>query len=118
MHQRTANPAARAGFAVPIAAITARGYPELRPLDGQEVDGVIQLADGRVILLEVKASQTYRSEHFAPMKRLAESLGDRMIAGIVLSLSDHPYRYADKLWGLPVSALWENVSSTTEATIR
>jgi hypothetical protein len=72
-----------------------------------EVDAVLRFSDGRVILLEVKAVQTYRLDHFAPMKRLAEGLGDRLIAGIVLTLSDHCYRYSDKLWGLPVSHLWE-----------
>jgi hypothetical protein len=23
-------------------------------------------------------------------------------------LADHPYRYADKLWGLPASFLWQH----------
>ncbi|MCL2788782.1 MAG: ATP-binding protein [Micrococcales bacterium] len=81
-----------------------------RDRNGLEVDGVIQLADGRIILLEIKATQTYRSEHFAAMKSLQASLGDRLVAGVVLTLSDHSYRYADKLWGLPISALWAPTS--------
>lgn len=81
---------------------------QFRDRNGLEVDGVIQFSDGKVILLEIKASQTYRSTHFANMKKLAEELGDRLIAGVVLTLSDHPYHYSDKLWGLPVSALWGN----------
>ena len=81
---------------------------QFRDRNGLEVDGVIRFADGRVVLLEVKASQTYRSDHFAAMKRLAPELGDRLIAGVVLTLSNHPYQYADKLWGLPVSALWHH----------
>jgi len=64
------------------------------------------LADGRVILPEVKAAQTYRTDHFAPMRRLAEDLGDRLVAGVVFRLSDHTFHYGEKLWGLPVSALW------------
>jgi len=78
-----------------------------RDRHGLEVDCVIRMADGRVILIEVKATQTYRSEHFAPMKHLAQKLGDQLIAGVVLTLSDHPFQYAANLWGLPVSALWQ-----------
>ena len=81
---------------------------QFRDRNGPEVDGVIQFADGKVVLLEVKASQTYRSAHFATMKLLADELGDRLVAGVVLTLSDHPFHYSDKLWGLPVSALWGN----------
>jgi predicted AAA+ superfamily ATPase len=73
---------------------------------GLETDAIIRFADGRVILLEVKASQTYRSEYFAAMRRLADGMGDRLVAGIVLTMSDHGYRYAENLWGLPISALW------------
>jgi predicted AAA+ superfamily ATPase len=77
-----------------------------RDRTGPEVDAVVRLADGRVILIEVKASQTYRSEHFTTMKALSERLGEQLLAGIVLTLSDHPYQFGTKLWGLPVSSLW------------
>ncbi|MDR0626791.1 MAG: DUF4143 domain-containing protein [Bifidobacteriaceae bacterium] len=77
-----------------------------RDSDGSEVDLVLELRDGRVILIEVKASSTYRSEHFKGMKALAGLLGDRLVAGVVLATADHPYRYSDKLWGLPISSLW------------
>jgi predicted AAA+ superfamily ATPase len=77
-----------------------------RDANGLEVDIVLELRDGRVILIEVKASSTYRSAHFAPIKKLAAILGDRMVAGIVLTTADHPQRFGDKLWGLPISALW------------
>jgi len=32
-----------------------------------------------------------------------------VVVGLVRSLADHPLRLGDKLWGLPVSALWGGV---------
>ncbi|MDR0960629.1 MAG: ATP-binding protein [Propionibacteriaceae bacterium] len=77
-----------------------------RDRNGKEVDGVIQFSDGRVILLEIKSSQSYRIQHFTVLKELSEELGDRLVAGIVLGMSEHSYRYAEKLWGVPASLLW------------
>lgn len=78
-----------------------------RDRDGVEVDLVLELDDGRVIALEVKASSTYRSEHFAGLRFLKDRLGDRFIAGIVVGMSDRGYQYADRLFGLPAAALWQ-----------
>ncbi|MDO5092628.1 MAG: DUF4143 domain-containing protein, partial [Propionibacteriaceae bacterium] len=79
-----------------------------RDRSGKEVDIVAELADGRVIALEVKASATYRTEHFTGLRYLRDQLGDRFIAGIVLGTSDQGYQFADRLWGLPTSSLWGN----------
>ena len=78
-----------------------------RDRNGLETDAVVELDDGRVILLEVKASATYRSEHFEPMRKMAEQLGDRLVAGIVLTTADHGWRYTNTMAGLPISALWQ-----------
>ena len=78
-----------------------------RDRDGVEVDLVLELDDGRVIALEVEASSTYRSEHFAGLRFLKDRLGDRFIAGIVVGMSDRGYQYADRLFGLPAAALWQ-----------
>ncbi|NCD20608.1 MAG: ATP-binding protein [Actinobacteria bacterium] len=79
-----------------------------RDRDGAEVDLVIELDDGRIIAIEVKASSTYRSEHFAGLRFLRDSLGDRFIAGVVVGMSDSGYQYADRLYGLPAAALWQS----------
>jgi len=75
---------------------------------GHEVDAVLEFEDGKVFLLEVKATQTFRPEHFAGMKYLASRLGERFIGGAVLGLFPEGLRYADQLWALPLSLLWEN----------
>ncbi|MDR1791789.1 MAG: ATP-binding protein [Propionibacteriaceae bacterium] len=78
-----------------------------RDTTGLEVDAVIELAGDRVILIEVKASSSYHSGQFDSIKKLAAKLGDRFVAGIVLTTADHAWRYTDNLIGLPVAALWE-----------
>ena len=78
-----------------------------RDRDGAEVDLVLELDDGRVIALEVKASSTYRSEHFASLRFLKDRLGDRFVAGVVVGMADTGYQYADRLYGLPAAALWQ-----------
>ena len=77
-----------------------------RDRDGLEVDIVMEFEDGGVFLIEVKASQTYRSDYFAPMKRLADKLGDRFLGGAVFGTAQFTFQHADRLWGLPIAALW------------
>lgn len=78
-----------------------------RDRDGAEVDLVIELDDGRVLAIEVKASATYRSEHFAGLKFLRDKLGERFIAGLVLGMAPTGYQHAERLYGLPAAGLWQ-----------
>ncbi|WP_109505320.1 ATP-binding protein [Nocardioides speluncae] len=74
---------------------------------GVEVDIIIELSDGRLYGIEVKASGTYRSDDFRGLRTLRDHAGDRFLGGVVLNTSDSGYQYAQKLWGMPISALWE-----------
>lgn len=75
---------------------------------GLEVDLVIEFGDGAVALVAVKASSTYRSEHTHAIRTLAARLGDRFVGGVVLGLSSERYQLGDRIWGLPVSTLWDH----------
>lgn len=77
-----------------------------RDRNGEEVDIVIELDDGSVIGIEVKSASSFTTRQFKGLTRLRDALGDRFVAGIVLSTSETGYRYADRLYGAPVSALW------------
>lgn len=79
-----------------------------RDRDGVEVDLVIELDDGRIIAIEVKASSTYRADHFAGLRFLKDRLGDRFLAGLVIGMANTGYQYADRLYGLPATALWNH----------
>lgn len=79
-----------------------------RDRDGLEVDVVMEFDDGRVFLLEVKASSTLRADHSKGIRALAERLGPRFLGGAVLGLIPESRQLAERIWGLPVSALWEH----------
>jgi len=77
-----------------------------RDLDGDEVDLVVELYDGTVIAIEVKASMSFTAKQFTGLLRMRDRLGDRFRAGIVLNTGTGGYRYAERLFGAPVSSLW------------
>lgn len=78
-----------------------------RDRNDDEVDVIIELADGSVIGIEVKAATSFNAKQFKGLKRMRDRLGDRFIAGIVLNTGKSGYRFADRLYGAPISALWE-----------
>lgn len=74
---------------------------------GLEVDLVVELSDGRVLGIEVKASSTHRSDHIAGLVRLREKVGDRWAGGIVLTTAPRGFSYTADIVALPITALWE-----------
>jgi predicted AAA+ superfamily ATPase len=78
-----------------------------RDRDGDEVDLIIELADGNVIAVEVKASPGFGPRQFAGLRRMRDRLGTRFVAGIVLNTGTTGVRLGDRLVGAPVAALWE-----------
>ncbi len=78
-----------------------------RDRDGREVDLILELSDGRVIAIEVKATRTPRAEHFEGLRILGERLGGGFVAGFLLHLGSAPQRFGDRLWALPVNSLWQ-----------
>lgn len=78
-----------------------------RERDGTEVDLVLEFADGGVLGIEVKASSSYSARQFTGLAKLRDRLGTRFLGGIVLGTAEHGYRYADRLVGAPLSALWD-----------
>jgi predicted AAA+ superfamily ATPase len=83
----------------------------LRQPGGAEIDVVLELDDGRVILLEVKTAHSYRPTQATHLRRIAEQLGDRFAGGAVLGFGDQALRIGSKLWYLPVAALWQTTVS-------
>jgi predicted AAA+ superfamily ATPase len=73
---------------------------------GSEVDVLLEQADGSVAGLEIKASATVGTSDFAALQELRDQLGKRFIAGIVLYTGDQLVPFGDKLWLVPLPALW------------
>lgn len=63
-------------------------------------------AAGTVIGIEVKAAETIRAEDFRGLRHLANRLGGRFRAGIVLYAGEQQLSFGDRLTALPMAALW------------
>lgn len=79
-----------------------------RDRDGVEVDAVLERASGEVVGIEVKASDTPRSDDFRGLRHLARKLGDRFRAGFVLHTGPQSLPFGDRLRALPMDALWRS----------
>jgi hypothetical protein len=77
-----------------------------RTAAGSEVDVLLEKADGTVAGVEVKASATVGTSDFAALQELRDQLGKRFRAGIVLYTGDQWVPFGDKLWLVPLPALW------------
>ena len=82
-----------------------------RTLPGQEVDLLLERADGSVVGLEVKASATLQSRDFKGLRNLAETLGDTFHRGVVLYTGTEVLPFGPKLWAVPISGLWQSLES-------
>jgi predicted AAA+ superfamily ATPase len=77
-----------------------------RDHNGPEADLVLEARDGRVAVVEVKASQTPRSSDFRTIDLLASRLGDAFAHGVVLHLGGEANSFGERRTALPVGALW------------
>ncbi|SDN36274.1 hypothetical protein SAMN05216355_102101 [Actinomyces ruminicola] len=78
-----------------------------RSPEGREIDLILELDDGGVIAVEVKAAASVSAADTKHLRWLHERIGDRLVAGIVLTTDDRARSLGGPLWALPVSALWE-----------
>jgi predicted AAA+ superfamily ATPase len=78
-----------------------------RDRSGIEVDIIVERADGSVIAIEVKSATSVRSGgDTAGLRLLRDRLGTSLIAGIVLHTGPVSAQLDERLWALPVAALW------------
>ncbi|MFT4036349.1 MAG: ATP-binding protein [Patulibacter sp.] len=77
-----------------------------RDRDGREVDIVVELLDGRIIAFEVKAAATLGRSDGRGLRYLRDRLGERFVAGAVLHAGATTLPISDRIWALPLSALW------------
>jgi len=79
----------------------------LRDANGRhEVDVVIELADGRVIGVEVKASASPTTRDARHLIWLQEALGDRFAGGVVFHTGPRGFRLTPDVLALPICVLW------------
>ena len=78
-----------------------------RDCDNKEVDLVLELDDGKIIGIEVKAASSFTRSDFAGLQALKNMLGDRFHCGIVLYTGTQAQPFGDRLFAAPVSSLWQ-----------
>lgn len=87
----------------------AEGRVELmhyRDASGGEVDWVLEDNLGRLVGVEVKATSSPSSHDFRGLRALARNVGERLHRGVLLHLGDTAAPMGERMWALPVDALW------------
>lgn len=76
---------------------------------GDEVDFVVEFDDGGVVAFEVKANERVPGTDLKGLRSLRGSLGERFIAGVVLSTGPRSYTFEDRVHVMPIDRLWRPV---------
>lgn len=74
--------------------------------ENREVDIVVELPNGKVMAIEVKASRSISRNDFKGMGYLRDMLNDRFHCGLVLYTGTEAQSYGDRIYSAPISALW------------
>ena len=77
-----------------------------RTSDGREVDLVVETRSGAIAGVEVKAGQTVSSSDFRGLRTLADLVGSRFTAGVVLYTGAETVAFGERLFAVPVNKLW------------
>jgi hypothetical protein len=72
----------------------------------REVDAVLERRGGQVVGVEMKTSASFSPRDFRGLEELRESGGDSFVAGVLIHTGEQTLPFGDRLWALPVSALW------------
>jgi predicted AAA+ superfamily ATPase len=72
----------------------------------REVDVIVERPSGKLLGFEVKASATVRASDFRGLVHMRERLGERFVAGAVLYAGERTLPFSERLWALPLNALW------------
>ncbi len=74
---------------------------------GQEVDIILETRNRNIVGIEVKVSGAVQVDNFKCLKMLRDKIGDDFHRGIVLYTGSETVSFGDRLFAVPISALWE-----------
>lgn len=72
----------------------------------REVDAVLERRGGQIVGVEMKTSASLSRRDFRGLEALRDERGDAFVAGVVIHAGEQTLPFGDRLWALPVSALW------------
>ena len=78
-----------------------------RTAGGRGVDVVGEADDGSVVGVGVKLGATPRMSDFSGLAHLRDKLGARFKAGVVVNTGAETLPFGERLWAVPVAALWK-----------
>ncbi|MCK5540241.1 MAG: ATP-binding protein [Deltaproteobacteria bacterium] len=84
-------------------------FYHFRDKDQYEVDIVMEQNGGEIIGIEVKAAATVTEKDFKGLKKLHATVGKSWKAGIVFYDGDMVLPFGEKMYAVPVSALWGEI---------
>lgn len=90
-----------------LPAVAGTGH--WRTHDGIEVDLILELDDGRIIAIEVKASSKVAGNDLNGLSALRDTLGDAFAVGVALHTGQRSYTPKDRIHVMPIDRLWTPV---------
>jgi predicted AAA+ superfamily ATPase len=91
---------------LPVSAMRPRLF-HVRSQEGRnEIDLLTEMAAGRVVGIEIKASASPTVKDARHLVWLQDQLGDRFIRGVVLHTGPRAYELAESITAVPICALW------------
>ena len=61
---------------------------------------------GELVCVECKAAATVRHQDYRAIAKLRDARGDQFVAGAVIYTGAETKALTEKIWAVPVSALW------------
>jgi uncharacterized protein len=71
-----------------------------------EVDVVLERRGGELVGVEIKTSATLSKRDFRGLEELRDSRARDFVAGVVIYAGERTLPFGERMWALPVSALW------------
>lgn len=84
----------------------ARPYHYRESGGGREVDLLLESTQGQLVGIEAKSAATVVDADFASLRWFRDRRADDFALGVVLYTGERSINFGDRLWALPVSALW------------
>ncbi len=88
------------------STVRARTYHYREENGNVEVDLLMESTQGQLVGVEMKSSATVRTSDFKSLAWFRDRRGDDFVAGVVIYTGTRSIKFGDRLWALPVSALW------------
>jgi hypothetical protein len=93
-------------------AAVAESRPRLHHLrteqGRQEIDLLAEVGAGRIVAFDVKASSAPDARAARHLAWLAERIGERFLAGVVLHTGPRTYALGERITAAPISVLWSS----------